>query len=115
MLRFSTRTVAQPRSDGPLADPEADNAAMAGSGTSLKSISSTERVVAGFTGRDSRAELRQPNKPPQRVYRFFYPGMVANATAPEVTISLDGPSAEAPALDAAWDRMLDSVRPVPVR
>jgi Tle cognate immunity protein 4 C-terminal domain len=114
-LRFSTEAVTTPRSDGPLVDPAADAQAMAGSGSTLKPLGQTDRQVAGFTGRDSRAELQGPRKPPQLIYRFFYPGQAANATAPEIVIALDGPASARAALDAAWNQLLDSVRPVPVR
>jgi Tle cognate immunity protein 4 C-terminal domain len=114
-LRFSTEAVTTPRTDGPLVDPAADAQAMAGSGTTLKPLGQADRQVAGFTGRDSRAELQEPRKPPTLVYRWFHPGQPASATAPELIIALDGPASAKAALDAAWNQLLDSVRPVPVR
>lgn len=114
-LRFSTNAVSTPRTDGPLADPAADAQAMAGSGSSLKPLGQTERQVGGLAGRDARAELQEPRKAPTLVYRFFYAGQPASATAPEVIIALDGPASAKGALDAAWNQLLDSVRPVPVR
>jgi hypothetical protein len=114
-LRFSTAATTAPRSDGPLADPAADAQAMAGSGSSLKPLGQTERLVAGHKGRDARAELSEPAKPPTLVYRFFFAGIAANAAAPEILIALDGPVSARPALDAAWNQLLDSVRPVPLR
>ncbi|MEO8280098.1 MAG: T6SS immunity protein Tli4 family protein [Ideonella sp.] len=114
-LRFSTLAVSTPRTDGPLVDPVADAKAMAGSGTTLKPLSQTERTVAGFGGRDSRALLQEPGKPPTLVYRFFFAGIALNAAAPEMIIALDGPANQQAALDAAWNQLLDSVRPVPLR
>lgn len=114
-LRFSTNVVTTPRTDGPLVDPAADAQAMAGSGTTLKPLGQTDRQVGGLAGRDSRAELQEPRKPPTLVYRFFHPGQPASATAPELIIALDGPASAKAALDAAWNQLLDSVRPVPVR
>lgn len=114
-LRFSTTVVTTPRTDGPLVDPAADAQAMAGSGTTLKPLGQADRQVGGLAGRDSRAELQEPRKPPTLVYRWFHPGQPASATAPEVIIALDGPAAAKAALDAAWNQLLDSVRPVPVR
>jgi hypothetical protein len=114
-LRFSTTATTAPRSDGPLADPAADAQAMAGSGSSLKPLGQTERVVAGLRGRDARAELSEPNKAPTLIYRYFFAGVAANAAAPEMLVALDGPVSARPLLDAAWNGLLDSVRPVPLR
>ncbi|MBL8303283.1 MAG: hypothetical protein JNM26_10980 [Ideonella sp.] len=114
-LRFSTNVVITPRTDGPLVDPAADAQAMAGSGTTLKPLGQADRQVGGLAGRDSRAELQEPRKPPTLVYRWFHAGQPASATAPEIIIALDGPAASKAALDAAWNQLLDSVRPVPVR
>lgn len=114
-LRFSTVTTATPRSDGPLADPAADAQAMAGTGTTLTPISKTERRVAGLAGHDARALLKEPNKEPTLIYRFFHPGTANSATAPEIIAALDGPAGRQAELDAAWDQLLDSVRPVPLR
>ncbi len=114
-LRFSTVAVSAPRSDGPLADPAADAQAMAGSGTTLKPLGQTERKVAGLNGRDSRAQLQEPGKPPTLIYRYFFAGIALNAAAPEIIIALDGPANQQAALDAAWNQLLDSVRPVPLR
>lgn len=114
-LRFSTNVVITPRTDGPLVDPAADAQAMTGSGTTLKPLGQADRQVGGLAGRDSRAELQEPRKPPTLVYRWFHPGQPASATAPEIIIALEGPAASKAALDAAWNQLLDSVRPVPVR
>lgn len=114
-LRFSTVATSAPRADGPLADPAADAQAMAGSGTTLKPLGQTERRVAGLTGRDARAVLQEPGKPPTLIYRFFFPGIALNAAAPEIIIALDGPNNQQAALDAAWNQLLDSVQPVPLR
>ncbi len=114
-LRFSTVAVSTPRTDGPLADPAADAQALAGSGTTLKPLSQTERTVAGLNGRDSRAQLQEPGKAPTLIYRYFFAGLALNAAAPEIIIALDGPADQQPALDAAWNQLLDSVRPVPLR
>jgi hypothetical protein len=66
-------------------------------------------------GRDALAELTQPGKPPVLSYRFFFAGIPGDPLSPEMTLSLDGPSSERAALDAAWDHWLGSVRPVPAR
>lgn len=114
-LRFSTTATTTPRSDGPLADPAADAQAMAGSGSSLKPLGQTERVVAGLRGRDALAELSEPNKAPTLIYRYFFAGVAANAAAPEMLIALDGPASAKDRLDVAWNGLLDSIRPVPLR
>ncbi|WP_054022479.1 T6SS immunity protein Tli4 family protein [Piscinibacter sakaiensis] len=112
-LRFSTVVTASPRSDGPLADPAADAQAMAGTGSTLTPLSKQERSIAGLRGYDARASLQEPGKPLALSYRFFHAGVAGSATAPEIIVALDGPASARVQLDAAWDRLLDSVRPVP--
>ncbi|MCU0970013.1 MAG: T6SS immunity protein Tli4 family protein [Rubrivivax sp.] len=114
-LSISTRTVEQPREDGPLADPAADAAAMAGSGTSIRAQPPRERTVAGLEGRDTRGELVEDGKPAQAVYRFFFPGRAGDAMAPELIVALDGPVVQRPLLDETWASVLDSMRLLPAR
>jgi hypothetical protein len=114
-LWMSTQTIAKPRDDGPLADPDADAQALAGSGVTLRSLHRRERTVAGLTGRDALAEVRAAAAPPRLMYRFFYGGTPGNASAPEVIIALDGPASERAELDRVWSGVLDSMRPVPLR
>lgn len=116
LLSLQTRTVDKPDETHPLAHPEAELAGLAGSGVSIRLSPQSSRTVAGLAGRELRGEMRaSATAAPLRLYRFFHPGVGRQAGAPLMTLELDGPATERAALDQAWNALLDSLRPLPLR
>lgn len=111
-----TRAVDKPDTTHPMAQPEAEAAALAGSGATLQLQPQRARQVAGLAGQELRGELQaDAHTPPRRLYRFFHAGVGRQAGAPLMTLALEGPASEQAALDLAWNTLLDSLRPLPLR
>jgi hypothetical protein len=116
LFSLQTRTVDKPDETHPLAQPEAELSGMAGSGVSVNLSSQSARTVAGLAGRELRGQMRaSATAAPFRLYRFFHPGVGRQSGAPLMTLELDGPATEGAALDQAWNALLDSLRPLPLR
>lgn len=113
---LNTRAVDTPDETHPMANPDAELAGIAGSGVSVKLSAQTPRTVAGLPGRELRGEMQaSATAASRRLYRFFHPGVGRQAGAPLMALGLEGPASEQAALDRAWDALLDSLQPVPLR
>ena len=116
LFTLNTRAVDKPDETHPMANPEAELAGIAGSGVTVKLSAQVPRTVAGLPGRELRGEMQaSATAAPRRLYRFFHPGVGRQAGAPLMTLSLDGPATVQAALDQAWNALLDSLQPVPLR
>jgi hypothetical protein len=116
VFSLNTRAVDKPDETHPMAHPEVELAGMAGSGVTVQLSAQTPRTVAGLPGRELRGEMQaSAAAAPRRLYRFFHPGVGRQAGAPLMTLALDGPASEQAALDKAWNALLDSLQPVPLR
>lgn len=111
-LRFETRTVAQPDLTTH-ANLDEERQLAAANGGRLTVLGDAERTAAGLVGKEMRIALAVPGEAPVVRFTWHFAGVGASSTQPSVDIVGSARLEHQARLEAAWEAVLRSLRPVP--
>jgi hypothetical protein len=104
-LSIQTETVSEPENDRDGTDLSAPG---------VHVLSNRRRSVAGFDGVEDRLQLADEHGGQQRIYAWVFAGRAADGAAPRIRLTASADIGRTPALDAAWETLLGTLRPRPV-
>lgn len=111
-IRFDSHNVREPERADPLQDFEQDRQRLAG-GVALSLLRNQPRRAAGLEGREGWVQFAYKTGENSLRLSWSYPGVAGQATTPAIMIVATARQQDRPALAAAWDMMLGSMRPIP--
>jgi len=112
LLRFDTETVKTPdtRTFSNLTEAEL---VVQGSGGQLSVLRNQQTTAAGLLGRELRIAVTVPGEEPFVRFTWHFPGEPLNAVKPQIDIVGSAYTTQQAALEALWEDMLGSLRPIP--
>ena len=111
-LEFETKTVTEP--DHKFMDAAEGGEFAAATGGTFSVLMDRERTIAGLAGREVRVSMTLPGKAPLLKYGWHFAGVGRDATKPSISFFGQADADAQPELDAAWEVVIPSLRPVPV-
>jgi hypothetical protein len=113
-IRMETATVNQP-DEGTYSDLEEEKSYVEGTGANLKVLLERERTAAGLSGKEIRIEVTPKKGDPLVRFTWHFAGTPRNASQPKIDMVGSAPPDQRAQLEAAWEAVLQNMRPIPVR
>ena len=113
-VEFSTQTVTEPDMKT-FMDVEEERGMAGAAGGTLTVLSERDRTLAGLNGREIRILVTLPGQEPQVRFTWHHPGVGRDGTKPRIDFLAKTSLSGQPALEAAWEAMLPSLKAVPVK
>jgi hypothetical protein len=112
-VRFATRAVVEPDLKS-YSDVEEERELAASCGGSIVVLREQQRRAAGMDGKEIWISMSVPGEAPSVRFSWHFPGTGGDASRPMINLVGSAPLVEQPVLQDAWDRVLGSLRPIPV-
>ena len=113
-LEASIETVTVDRPDTESSSLDEAKAFAKSYGASMKVLRDRKRAAAGLTGHELCISLAVPNQPETMRFNWHYEGASGDAARPRIDIAGTARATRRAELEKAWDKVLDSLRPVPL-
>jgi len=113
-IRFETRTASAPDTKT-YSDVDEERQIVGTRGGTLSVLRNQPRSVAGLAGKEIWISASVPGETPTLRLTWHYPGAGGDATRPSVNVVGSAPRENQAELERAWDFVLQSLRPLPVR
>lgn len=111
-VEITTRTVKEPDTST-YSDLEEERQVTAGLGGTVEELRNRPRVVAGLEGKEIWAAADVPDEPPFVRFTWHFPGVPEDSSRPAIDIKGAAPRSSQAELEAVWETVLRSFRPIP--
>lgn len=111
-VTIDTQTVWEPDT-WTYSDLDEERQVVTGLGGTIEALRDGARVVAGLEGKEIWASVDVPREPPFVRFTWHFPGVPEDSLRPSIDIKGTAPKSSQPELEAVWETVLRSFRPIP--
>jgi hypothetical protein len=111
-VSIDTRTVKEPDTRA-YSNLDEERQVTAGLGGTVEELRDQTRVVAGLEGKEIWASVDLPRETPFVRFTWHFPGVAEDSSRPMINIMGTAPTSRRAELEAVWEAVLRSFRPIP--
>jgi len=113
-IETSIETATVDRPDDESSPLEEANVFAKSYGGKMQVLRDKKRAVAGLMGHEIRIVLAVPGQPETLRFNWHYAGTAGDASRPKIDVAGTATGTQRAELEAVWDKLLDSLQPVPL-